>query len=77
MKIERLIQSIGKRCFRNCYSIAAQKGKNLTIDDLLQNDLDLQGTKKTGLRTRLNCIKRIFKANVQYEALTIAENFSK
>ena len=74
MNLEGLLKSTGKRCFENCYKIAAQKGDNLTIDDLLANDEKLIGTKETGLRTRLSCIKRIFRANLQNQALKMAQS---
>ena len=74
MNLKRTLNSIGKRCFENCYKIVAQKGDNLTIDDLLANDEKLIDTKETGLRTRLSCIKRIFRANLQDQALKMAQS---
>ena len=74
MNLERLLRSIGKRCFENCYKIASQKGDNLTIDDLLANDTELESTTESALRTRLSKTKRIFRANLQDQALKMAQS---
>ena len=73
-KLERLVQSIGKRRFENCYEIADQKRENLTITDLVRHDPALKGTAEKGLATRLSCIKRIFREGKQREALAMAKD---
>lgn len=73
-KLQRLLNSIGKRCFENCYEIACEKGESLTKEDLVKHDPQLKGTLETGMRTRLSAIKRIFRDGSQVEALRIAKN---
>ena len=73
-KLDRCLQSIGKRCFENCYAIAEKKREALTIDDLINHDPDLQGTTERGLITRLNCIKRIFREGNEEKVLEMAKN---
>lgn len=73
-KLNRTIQSIGKRCFENCYQIACEKREHLKIEHLIEHDPKLAETKESGLRTRLNCIKRIMRADRMEDALKIAKN---
>ncbi len=77
MNLKRVLNSVGKRCFRNCYEVAIKKGEHLVIEDLLANDPKLKGTKESGLRTRLNCIKRIVRENKAEEALIMSQNARK
>ena len=42
---DRLLLSIGQRCFRNCYESAMRRGKAFDIADLLRCDPALRGTK--------------------------------
>ncbi len=78
-QLDRLLRTIGKRCYENCYKIATQKGDNLTIKDLVTHDPALKGTKETALRTRLNAIKRIVREGpaTAKKALIIAKNRKK
>ena len=75
-QLDRLLRTIGKRCYENCYNIATQKGDNLTIKDLVTHDPALKVTKETGLRARLSAIKRIVREGpaTAEKALIIAKN---
>lgn len=73
-KIKRLVQTAGKRCFRNCYTVAARRGEDLTKRDLVACDPALRGTAETGLNARLSAIKKIFREGWQDEALNEANN---
>jgi squalene cyclase len=74
-QLERLLRSIGKRCFENCYSIAEQRNQDLSIEELIQHDPDLEGTSPKGFATRLSLIKKIFreKKAIRELALELAE----
>lgn len=72
-KLKRCLESIGKRCFRNCYKIAFKRRDSITIEDLIRHDSELEGTSLKALRTRLSCIKRIFRAGCAEKALHMAE----
>lgn len=74
MNLERRIESIGKRCFDNCYEVAVQKGDDLTLEDLIYHDPQLVGTSVKSLRTRLHKIKSIIRAGRGAEALAIAKD---
>ncbi len=74
MNLDRILNTIGKRCFRNCYEIASKKGQDLNINDLLKYDPILRNTEASALRTRLKAIKRIFRENLQEEALELSKN---
>lgn len=73
-ELERKLQSIGKRTFRNSYEMVKEKGEALTKDDLLKCDPDLVGTTESGLNTRLSCIRWIFRADLQEQALKLAKS---
>ncbi len=73
VELDGVLKSIGKRCFRNCYEIAKKRGDSLTTNDLIHHDSDLRGTAKTGLNTRLSCIKRIFRAGKAERALQMSQ----
>ena len=74
MDLGRVLQSIGKRCYTNCYEVAIKKGEHLVIEDLLANDPKLKGKKESGLTTRLSCIKRIVREGKAEEALRMSKD---
>ena len=75
--LDRLLKSIGKRVFINCYEVANDKGDDLSIEDLIECDPELKMTKGSGLQTRLSCIKKIFKLGLEAKALKEAKKENK
>ena len=73
-ELERALESIGKRCFENCYPIAKKKGDQLTKKDLIKYDPKLQGTSEKALSTRLSKIIKIFREGKAEIALETAKN---
>ena len=67
--VDRLLQSIGKRCFRNCYETAAKLGDSFSTDDLLVCDPELEGTSLKARRTRVSKIKRLVREGLGAAAL--------
>ena len=67
--IDRLVQSIGKRCFRNCYETAVRRGENFDVQDLLRCDPALKDTEPSGQRTRVSCMRRLVREGRAQEAL--------
>ena len=66
--IDRLLQSIGKRCFRNCYETAVRRGENFDAQDLLRCDPELKDTAPGGQRIGVNCIKRLVREGLAAKA---------
>ncbi len=56
--IDRLLRSIGKRCFRNCHDTATRLGDSFDVDDLLACDPELEGTSLKAQRARASKIRR-------------------
>ena len=69
--IERLLKSISKRCFRNCYDTAVRLGESFDVDALLECDPTLKrtGKGKDARRTRVSNIKKLIKEGLGEEAL--------
>ena len=67
--VDRLLQSIGKRCFRNCCETAARLGSSFSVDDLLVCDPELEGTSLKARRTRVSKIKRLIGEGLGKTAL--------
>ena len=67
--IDRLLQSVGKRCFRNCHETATKLGDSFAVDDLLGCDPDLEGTSPKAQRTRVSTIKRLVREGLGKAAL--------
>ena len=67
--IDRLLQSIGKRCFRNCHETATKLGDSFAVDDLLACDPKLEGTSPKAQRTRVSKIKRLIREGLGKAAL--------
>ena len=74
-EIKRYLQSIGKRCFINCFEFVYKKTLsipvvlNITYEDMKKCDPELIGTKETGLATRRSNIIRLFNENNHFVAL--------
>jgi len=67
-QIKNALESIGKRCFVNCFEVARQKSGKLSRDDIVRIDPQV-GKDANGLDTRRSNIHRIFKAKEQCFAL--------
>ena len=67
--VDRLLQSIGKRCFRNCYETAIRRGENFDAYDLVRCDPVLKGSAPGGQRIRINSIKRLVREGYAEDAL--------
>ena len=67
--VDRLLQSIGERCFRNRYETAARLGDSFAVDDLLVCDPELEGTSPKARRTRVSMIKRLIGEGLEKTAL--------
>lgn len=71
--INRLVRSIGHRCFRNCYEAAMRRGEAFDIADLLRCDPALQGTSPKAQATRASKIRKLVREGQAAAALAIAE----
>lgn len=69
----RLLQSIGHRCFRNCYETAMRRGEAFGIADLLRCDPALRGTSPEAQATRASKIRKLVREGRAAAALAIAE----
>jgi len=69
MQMVRLLQSVGKRCFKSCYETACRLGDSFSIDDLLKCDPKLEGTSPKAQSTRVSKIKRLIREGWGEEAL--------
>ena len=69
LSIERLLKSIGKRCFVNCFEVALSNGGNLTLAEMHHLDRMLVGTKDNAMRTRQSKIAEIFQRDEQWRVL--------
>ena len=67
--VDRLLQSIGKRCFSNCHETAARRGDSFSVEDLLACDPELEGTSPRAQKSRVSTIKRLVREGLQKEAL--------
>lgn len=70
--VERVLNRIGKRCFRNCYDTAMRKGQDFTIADLLRCDpaLKLPGISERARIVRAANIRRLVREGLADEALS-------
>ena len=68
-RIKRLLKSVGKRCYRNCYSTAVRLGDTFKVEHLLECDPDLEGTSIKAQRTRCSKIRRLVREGWADEAL--------
>ena len=59
--IDRLLQSIGKRSFLNCYETAGRRGEEFGIADMLRCDPALRGLSPKAHSTRASGIRRLFR----------------
>lgn len=75
--VERLLQSIGKRCFRNCYDIAIRRGGAFDVRNLVAGDPALEGTSPRAQATRVSKIKRLVREGRAKEALALCEGARK
>ena len=66
---KRLLQSIGKRCFVNCFEAALQKGGSLTFAEMEKADPALAGTSPSAMDTRQAKMEEIFRKGEQCSAL--------
>ena len=69
MNVDRLLKSIGKRCFRNCYLTAVRRGDAFDVCDLLACDPDLEGKSPKAHATRVSKIRKLVKEGLAEEAL--------
>ena len=69
--VDRLLQSIGKRCFWNCHETAARRGDSFSVEDLLACDPELEGTSPRAQRTRVSKIKRLVREGLEEAALAL------
>lgn len=69
--IDRLLHSIGKRCFRNCYDCAIRRGDAFDVHDLLACDPTLlkSGKSPNARKTRVSKIKKLVREGLAQEAL--------
>lgn len=68
-RIRRLLQSVGKRCYRNCYATAVRLGDDFKIEHLLECDPDLEGTSIKAQRARCTKIGRLVREGWADKAL--------
>ena len=69
--VDRLLRSIGKRCFCNCYETAVRLGEAFDTDDLLRCDPALNGTSPRAMSTRASKIRKLVKEGLAAEALSL------
>ena len=69
LDVDRLLQSIGKRCFRNCHDTAIRRGDAFDVHDLLACDPALEGTSPKAQATRVSKIKKLVREGRAKEAL--------
>ena len=67
--VDRLLKSIGKRSFRNCFDTAARAADSFSVDDLLVCDPALEATSLKAQRTRVSKIRRLIREGLGSEAL--------
>ena len=72
MSLERALNSIGKRCFVNCFEAAMRNRGILPPEQIVRHDPKV-GRDMGGLNTRAHCIQKIFSAGQQYAALRICK----
>ena len=72
--LERLLQTVGKRTFRNCYEKASRRGDSFSIEDLLMCDPALERYSDAGNRTKLSTLKRIIREGMGPQAYMRALN---
>ena len=71
--IDRQLQSIGHRCFRNCYETAGRRGEKFGIADLLRCDPALWETRPKALATRASKIRKLVREGRAAAALAMVE----
>ena len=67
--IDRLLQSIGKGCFKNCHETANKRGDSFSVDDLLACDPELEGAPPKAQKTRASKIERLIRDGLGAAAL--------
>ena len=72
-KILRKLDSIGKRCFINCFESAWNNNGEISRYTVIECDPDV-GRDEDGLAIRISCIRWMFKNKKQCSALEICCN---
>lgn len=72
MTITRMLQTVGKRTFINCFEERKNKGRELSEVDVMNADSpDSEGWDSGSISTKTSCFNRIFRENKEREALQI------